>query len=97
MQTDRPLQNKLLAALPRDDFNMFSSHLKTETLAQGLVLAEPGDEFDQIYFPLSGMISILAVLQDGKAIETATVGIEGLVGAMAGFGLYTSLAQCGFA
>jgi CRP-like cAMP-binding protein len=94
MQTDRPLQNKLLAALPRADFDMFSSHLKTETLAQGLVLASPGDEVDQIYFPLSGMISILAVLRDGKAIETATVGIEGVVGAMAGFGLYNSLARC---
>jgi CRP-like cAMP-binding protein len=94
MQTDRPLQNKLLAALPRADFDMFSSHLKTETLAQGLVLASPGDEIDQIYFPLSGMISILAVLRDGKAIETATVGIEGVVGAMAAFGLYNSLARC---
>jgi CRP-like cAMP-binding protein len=91
---ERSLQNKLLAALPRAEFDLLLPHLKTETMAQGLVLAVPGDEFDQIYFPLSGMISILAVLQDGKAIETATVGIEGVVGAMAGFGLYTSLTRC---
>src|ERR1700676_4720300 len=39
------------------------------------------------------MLSLLAVLKDGKAIETATVGCEGVVGAMAGFGLYKSLVR----
>jgi CRP-like cAMP-binding protein len=85
-----PLQNKLLAALPREDFVALSLQLTTGPMVQGSVLARPGDEIDQIYFPLSGMISILAVVRDGKAIETATVGCEGVVGAMAGFGLYTS-------
>jgi CRP-like cAMP-binding protein len=89
-----PLQNKLLGALPRAVFDALSPHLTTETFVQGRVLTEPGDEFDQVYFPLSGMISILAVLQDGKAIETATVGLEGAVGAMAGLGLHTSLVRC---
>ena len=89
-----PLQNRLIAALPRDDFEQLLPHFKTEAMAQGVVLAQPGDEYQEIYFPLSGMISILAVLQDGKAIETATVGCEGVVGAMAGFGLYTSLVRC---
>ena len=51
------------------------------------MLTEAGDEVDQIYFPHYGMLSLLAVLRDGKAIETATVGREGVVGAMAGLGL----------
>ena len=38
----------------------------------------------------SGMLSLLVVMRDGKAIETATVGREGVVGAMAGLGLYKS-------
>jgi len=50
------------------------------------VLIEAGDEFEYVYFPHYGMISLLAVLKDGKAIETATVGREGVVGAMAGLG-----------
>jgi CRP-like cAMP-binding protein len=54
---------------------------------------QPGDEFDHVYFPESGMLSLLAVLPDGKAIETATVGREGVVGAMAGLGLYKSLVR----
>jgi CRP-like cAMP-binding protein len=88
-----PLDNKLLASLPRADFDRLLPHLTAVPLQQGVVLAEAGDEVDQIYFPHSGMLSLLAVLRDGKAIETATVGREGVVGAMAGLGLYKSLVR----
>jgi CRP-like cAMP-binding protein len=87
------LDNKLLAMLPRDDFDRLSPHLSTISMQQGIVLSEAGDEVDQIYFPHYGMLSLLAVLRDGKAIETATVGREGVVGAMAGLGLYKSLVR----
>jgi CRP-like cAMP-binding protein len=89
----RPLDNKLLAALPRRHFDLLVPNLTTVSMQQGEVLAEPGDELDHIYFPESGMLSLLAVLRDGKAIETATVGREGVVGAMAGLGLYKSLVR----
>jgi CRP-like cAMP-binding protein len=89
----RPLDNKLLAALPRDHFDRLLPHLTSVSLPQGLVLYEAGDEVDQVYFPHYGMLSLLAVLRDGKAIETATVGREGVVGAMAGLGLYKSLVR----
>ncbi|MBC7584215.1 Crp/Fnr family transcriptional regulator [Tardiphaga sp. vice304] len=85
--------NQLLAALPRDHFALLATHLTTVTLSQNLVLAETGDEVDQIYFPHNGMLSLLAVMRDGKAIETATVGREGVVGGMAGLGLYISLVR----
>ena len=41
--SDRPLDNKLLASLPRDDFELLAPVLATVSLAQGIVLAEPGD------------------------------------------------------
>ena len=88
-----PLDNKLLASLPRQDFDRLAPHLSTHSMAQGIVLTEAGDEVDQIYFPHYGMLSLLAVLRDGKAIETATVGREGVVGAMAGLGLHKSLVR----
>jgi CRP-like cAMP-binding protein len=91
--TGTSLDNKLLAALPRDEFGLLASSIKTADLQQGQVLTEPGEEFDQIWFPHDGMLSILVVLRDGKAIETATVGREGVVGAMAGLGLYRSLVR----
>jgi CRP-like cAMP-binding protein len=88
-----PLDNKLLTSLPRDHFDRLLPNLSTVHFPQGLVLFEAGDEVDQVYFPHYGMLSLLAVLRDGKAIETATVGREGVVGAMAGLGLYKSLVR----
>jgi CRP-like cAMP-binding protein len=88
-----PLDNKLLTSLPRDHFDRLLPNLSTVSLQQGAVLYEAGDEVDQVYFPHYGMLSLLAVLRDGKAIETATVGSEGVVGAMAGLGLYKSLVR----
>lgn len=64
--------------------------MTTENLEQGVILSEAGDETEFVYFPHSGMLSLLAVLKDGRAIETAIVGREGAVGAMAGLGLYIS-------
>jgi CRP-like cAMP-binding protein len=84
------LSNRLLAALPRNDFQLLVPHLASVQLAQGMVLHEAGVEVDQVYFPLSGMISMVVVMRDGKAIETATVGREGVVGAMSGLGLHVS-------
>ena len=88
-----PLDNKLLSSLPRNQFDLLAPHLISQSLEQGLVLIEAGDEVDYVYFPHFGMISLLAVLKDGKGIETATVGREGVVGAMAGLGLYRSLVR----
>jgi CRP-like cAMP-binding protein len=85
-----PLSNQLLAALPHKDVQLLIPHLMSVQLAQGMVLHEPGVEVDQVYFPLSGMISMVVVMRDGKAIETATVGREGVVGAMSGLGLHVS-------
>ena len=82
--SSRPLDNKLLAALPRNHFDLLVPHITTVALAQGLVISEAGDEVADVLFPHDGMLSMLAVMRDGKAIETATVGNEGVVGAMAG-------------
>ena len=92
-QTAAPLANRLLASLPPRDFERLNGSLKTVPLAQALVLSEPGDEVDRIYFPHSGMVSLLVVLKDGKAIECATIGRGGVVGATAGLGLHRSLAR----
>ncbi len=46
-----------------------------------------------IYFPRTGMISLLAVMQAGNGVETATVGREGAVGIMAGLGGHTAVGR----
>ena len=85
-----PLRNRLLAALPQPDFALIARHLATTSMPAGLVLNEVDDSVHQVYFPIKGMLSLLAILGNGKAIETATVGREGVVNAMAGLGLLKS-------
>jgi len=87
------MDNKLLASLPSKDFEALKPHLTVISPVQGDIVYEAGAEVDYVYFPHSGMFSLLAVMRDGKAIETATVGREGVIGAMAGLGLYKSLVR----
>jgi CRP-like cAMP-binding protein len=84
------LGNRLLGALSVENLRLLEPHLTSISMPQGTILSEAGDEIDQVYFPKSGMVSMLAVTKNGKAIETATIGREGVVGAMAGLGLYHS-------
>jgi CRP-like cAMP-binding protein len=80
-------RNRLLAALRPSERALLEPFLKEVPLSQGQILQEQGDDIEQIYFPHPGMISLVAVMNNGgKIIETATVGREGAVGAMAGFG-----------
>lgn len=88
-----PLQNVLLASLSRNLTERLVPHLSTLRLTQGTLLYEDGDDVDDVYFPHDGMLSLLTVMKDGKAVETATVGREGVVGAMAGFGLQRSMVR----
>src|SRR4051812_11206351 len=79
-------RNLLLAGLPAGDFALLAPYLKEVVLEQGAVLQEQGDPVDQVYFPHDGIISLLAVMRQGDAIETATIGYEGAVGSFAGLG-----------
>jgi hypothetical protein len=49
----------LLASLPADAFSAISPHLKVVELKFGDVLAEPGNSIRQVYFPYSGVISLV--------------------------------------
>jgi len=79
-------RNRLLAALQPSDFALLSPHLADFHFKQEVVLQEAGDLIEHVYFPETGMISVLAAMRDGNAIETATIGREGAVGSMAGLG-----------
>lgn len=87
LKTPAEARNHLLASLPENEYALLQPHLKDVPLKQGTVLAEQGEAIDQVYFPHSGMVSIVVVLAEGeKSVETATVGREGAVGAVAGLG-----------
>jgi CRP-like cAMP-binding protein len=79
-------RNRLLGVLPPSDFALLAPDLEDVHFEQGAMLQEAGNPIQQVYFPWTGMISLLAVMRDGKGIETATIGREGAVNAMSGFG-----------
>ena len=57
------------------------------------MLCEPGDTVSKVYFLHEGMVSKLAVFEDGTEIECALVGREGAIGATAAIGLKTSVTR----
>lgn len=89
----KPSDNKLLASLSSTDLALLNPLLRTVSLEKGAILNEPGTEIEHIVFPHEGMVSLLAVMADGKAVETATVGREGVVGGMAGLGLHVTMTR----
>jgi CRP-like cAMP-binding protein len=90
---ERERSNRFLATLPPHDFALLTPHLRTITLERGTILHDAGDEIERVYFPHSGMVSVVAVMQSGAAIETATIGRAGVIGASAGLGLKYSFAR----
>jgi CRP-like cAMP-binding protein len=78
-------QNRLLAALPPDDYRRLRPFLEPVALKHRQLHAS-GERQRQVYFPLDGLCSIVATMGDGRMVEVATVGCEGMTGIAAIFG-----------
>lgn len=85
--------NRLLTSLPAADFAALRPHLKPIELPQDTVLFEVGDTIDQVYFPHSGVVSLVVALASGDMIECAMIGRESAVGASAALGGLISLSK----
>jgi CRP-like cAMP-binding protein len=72
--------NRLLNLLPTGEYERLQPHLQRVELTQGQVLYEARSTIEQIYFPLNCVLSAVAVMRGGDAIEVATVGNEGMSG-----------------
>jgi CRP-like cAMP-binding protein len=75
-----PVANRLLAALDPDDLSRILPMLHVGTFEVGQILHRPGEPVCDVYFPGDGFCSLLTVLKDGKMVEVATIGAEGMVG-----------------
>lgn len=76
------MQNRLLTALSPEDYKLVAPHLTLVDLERGRILYEPGDRLDSVYFPHDGVISLMTLMENGAAIESATIGREGALGLM---------------
>jgi CRP-like cAMP-binding protein len=90
METSR---NCLLASLALPDLAPLARHFKRVALDHAAVLQEQDAPVESVYFPLSGVVSLLSVMQSGEAVESAIVGREGAIGLFADFGPWRACAR----
>jgi CRP-like cAMP-binding protein len=77
---DRPAGNRLLAALPADDYARLLPHLETISLPFKQILHAPDVPIAHVYFVTEGVVSLVHFSAEGTAVEVATIGNEGMVG-----------------
>lgn len=73
-------ENQLLACLPRSIRTLWEPHLKRVDLELGQVIYEAQGHIPSVFFPLTSIVSLLYVLENGSSAEIAIVGNEGMVG-----------------
>ncbi len=75
-----PLQNRLLASLPADILSALTPKLHKVPLALRHVLLASESLIEWVHFPITGMISLVSLLDDGMRAEIGIVGSEGMLG-----------------
>lgn len=77
------MKNRLLASLTPADFARLSPQLTLIEMEKGRLICDPGDPIETVYFPHDCVISLMTLMENGAAIESATIGREGAFGLMA--------------
>ena len=77
---DSPRQNRVLAALPPEEYARLADDLEWVALTPGAVLYEPAAHLGFVYFPTTAIVSLVAATADGVSTELAMTGNDGLVG-----------------
>lgn len=85
-----PVANRILAALPAEEYARLFPKLKQFALIYGENIYERDEIIRHIYFPGSGIISLLAAVEDVATLEVGIVGNEGMVGLPVFLGVKTS-------
>lgn len=82
LSTSLPIlaQNKILTALPYESYILLLPKLENVPLVFKQVIYKPGELIQHVYFPLSGVVSLLTILADGTETEVGIVGNEGVTG-----------------
>src|SRR5438093_10775198 len=86
-------RNRLLLALPSRNLKRLMPELEYFPCQREQVLMDADSSLDRVFFPDSGVVSVVAVYADGSIIEMATIGREGCSGVQAVFGVKSSSAR----
>jgi CRP-like cAMP-binding protein len=85
------ISNQLLAALPRKDYQQLHQHLEEVPLVLEEYLYRPNVLISDVYFPNSGVVSLVAGVHERSTLEVGLVGSEGMVGLNVFMGVNTPL------
>ena len=80
MSPSIPSTNRLLAALPRKQYERFVSACEPVELVFGEILSEPGERIRHLYFPTESFISLIMPINNHANLEVGLVGNEGMLG-----------------
>jgi CRP-like cAMP-binding protein len=75
-----PHENELLDALSKDEFDRIAPALEPVRLPRPAELERANEEIEFVYFPTSGVASIVAIDEGGESVDTAMIGREGMTG-----------------
>ncbi|MBK9165404.1 MAG: Crp/Fnr family transcriptional regulator [Acidobacteria bacterium] len=78
--SDDAHSNKLIAALPDEDFERLTTHLELVSLDLGDVIYESGEKLEHLFLPTTAIISLLYIMENGSTAEIGLSGNDGLVG-----------------
>jgi CRP-like cAMP-binding protein len=80
MEPHRPVDNRLLSALPPEDYARLQPHLEPVTFALGELVYDIDGPQGALYFPTTAVISLLYTMEDGSTAEMGLTGNDGVVG-----------------
>ena len=92
MSMRSPPNNQLLASLSQHDGEMVRPHLRLVELTDRAVLVEAGKPEERVYFPHSGIISLVVNFSNGQSVDLAMIGRDSVFGASAALGGRTAWA-----
>jgi len=74
------VENRLLAALPPDEYQRLRPHLRPVSFSLGEVVYEFGGQLDYVFFPTTSIVSLLYTMENGSSAEMGLTGNDGVVG-----------------
>ena len=79
-EDSQPPKNRLLAALPTEEYQRLLPHLKPVSLSVHQTIHPPGEPITEICFPGRAVVSLVSTMEDGSTVEVGLIGQEGMVG-----------------
>jgi CRP-like cAMP-binding protein len=86
----KPVSNKILLAIPDEEFRRLRPHIEYVDLPHHRTLSEPNQKIEFVYFPNRGLLSLVVITEEGQTVEAGVLGSEGLAGIPSAIGMRSS-------